>query len=125
MEAEENQGFDWVVWDKMLEETHTEEKYHKLIQPLPDYPRPENQIIKRESNGGWERDGKELKGLVSNAEESSHTTGVVGSSSGTSRPSTPRPLVAESKDRVIFYHGTKDAIEKGFDLNHPNRKDND
>ena len=37
----DNQQFDWAAWDKMLEEAHTQEEYHKLIQALPDYPRPD------------------------------------------------------------------------------------
>jgi uncharacterized FlaG/YvyC family protein len=31
--------------------------------------------------------------------------------------------VADNGEPVIFYHGTKDIIEKGFDLDHPNKKD--
>ena len=37
----DNQQFDWTAWDKMLEEAHTQEEYHKVIQALPDYPRPD------------------------------------------------------------------------------------
>jgi hypothetical protein len=32
-------------------------------------------------------------------------------------------LVDGNGEPVIFYHGTKDVIEKGFDLDHPNKKD--
>ena len=35
------QDFDWAAWDKMLDEAHTQEEYHKVIQVLPDYPRPD------------------------------------------------------------------------------------
>ena len=37
----DTQQFDWAAWDKMLEEAHTQEEYHKVIQALPDYPRPD------------------------------------------------------------------------------------
>ena len=43
---------------------------------------------------------------------------------GASGSSNSRPLVGESKEPVILYHGTKDTIEEGFDLDPPNRKDN-
>ena len=36
MGARKMQDFDWAAWDKMLEEAHTQEEYHKLIQALPD-----------------------------------------------------------------------------------------
>lgn len=41
METRKIQDFDWAAWDKMLEEAHTQEDYHKVIQALPDYPRPD------------------------------------------------------------------------------------
>jgi len=74
--------------------------------------------------GDWEKDGIELRRLVVDAKESSRATRAIGSSSGTSGSSNSRLLVGESKEPVIFYHGTKDAIEAGFNLDPPNRKDN-
>ena len=41
METRKIQDFDWAAWDKMLEEVHTQEEYHKVIQAPPDYPRPD------------------------------------------------------------------------------------
>ncbi len=41
METWKEQDFDWAAWDKMLEEAHTQDEYHKLILALPDYPRPD------------------------------------------------------------------------------------
>jgi len=36
METRKMQDFDWAAWDKILEEAHTQEEYHKVIQALPD-----------------------------------------------------------------------------------------
>jgi hypothetical protein len=74
--------------------------------------------------GDWEKDGIELRRLVRDDETGSHKRRISGSTARPTRSSDPRPLVDGNGEPVIFYHGTKDVIEKGFNLKHTNREDN-
>ena len=62
--------------------------------------------------------------MVGDDETGSHKRGISGSTSLSTRSSNSGPLVDGNGEPVIFYHGTKDVIEKGFNLAHPNREDN-
>ena len=66
--------------------------------------------------GDWEKDGIELRGLVGDDETGSHKRGISGSATRPARSTNSGPLGDGNGEPVIFYHGTNDVIEKGFNL---------